>query len=71
MKILIEIDKTQSQEIHNIKNYNYEIKINNESDDYVKYFQLCSSDLSPLEMELVNNINKTDRGGNGFGSTNI
>ena len=57
--------------LDNIKKYDYQIKINNESDNYTKYLQLCSPDLSPLEIELVNYINKTDRGSNGFGSTNL
>lgn len=56
--------------VDNIKNYDYEIKIDDKSDNYIKFFQLCSPDLYPLEMEIVNNINETDRGSNGFGSTN-
>jgi dUTPase len=36
----------------------------------VRLFQLCSPDLSPLEIELVDTLEETERGANGFGSTN-
>lgn len=35
-----------------------------------RLFQLCSYDLSPIEIEVVNNLNETSRGVGGFGSTN-
>ena len=35
-----------------------------------RLFQICSPDLSPINFEIVNNLDSTDRGSNGFGSTN-
>jgi dUTP pyrophosphatase len=34
-----------------------------------RLFQLCSSDLSPFDLELVNELTLTERGEGGFGST--
>lgn len=34
-----------------------------------RLFQICSPDLSPLSVELVNSLDKTVRGAGGFGST--
>lgn len=35
----------------------------------IKLFQICSPDLTPISFQLVDNLNKTERGCNGFGST--
>jgi dUTP pyrophosphatase len=35
-----------------------------------KMFQICSPDLKPIKIELVNELSETSRGDGGFGSTN-
>ena len=47
----------------NIKNYSYTI---NEGD---RLFQICASDLMPLEFNVVNELSSSGRGVNGFGSS--
>ena len=47
---------------------------NIKTEDYIvesgtRLFQICSSDLSPLTFELVNQLSDTSRGQGGFGST--
>ena len=47
---------------------------NIKTEDYLvergtRLFQICSSDLSPLTFELVNQLSDTSRGQGGFGST--
>lgn len=32
-------------------------------------FQLCAPDLKPLQIEFVDDLDKTERGDGGFGST--
>jgi len=34
-----------------------------------RLFQICAPDLSPLSVELVDSLDKTERGSGGFGST--
>ena len=50
--------------VDNIKNENYTIEAG------TRLFQICSGDLSPMKMEIVNNLPETSRGSGGFGSTN-
>lgn len=47
-----------------------------ESDEYLvnegtRLFQICSTDLSPLNVEIVENLTETLRGEGGFGSTGV
>ncbi len=47
---------------------------NHSSDSYIikkntRLFQICSPDLKPFNLELVSELNDTDRGDGGFGST--
>lgn len=35
-----------------------------------KLFQICSPDLKPIKLVIVENLNETTRGAGGFGSTN-
>jgi len=49
--------------VDNIKNYSYTI---NEGD---RLFQICASDLMPLEFNVVNELSSSGRGVNGFGSS--
>jgi dUTP pyrophosphatase len=35
-----------------------------------RYFQLCAGDLRPIKFQLVNELDQTQRGSGGFGSTN-
>lgn len=59
--------------------YRGELKVcldNLSSDSYViekntRLFQICSADLKPFNFELVQELNNTDRGDGGFGSTGI
>jgi len=37
----------------------------------IKLFQIVNPTLEPCEIQLVDNLNETDRGADGFGSTNI
>lgn len=35
-----------------------------------RLFQICSYDLKPIKMNIVNSLDRTERGSGGFGSTN-
>jgi dUTP pyrophosphatase len=48
-----------------------EYVINSTEQTPVKLFQLCAPDLTPISFQLVDTLDETDRGSNGFGSTNI
>ena len=50
--------------VDNIKNEEYIIEAGS------RLFQICSSDLSPISIEIVNSLPETSRGVGGFGSTN-
>lgn len=45
-------------------------KDNNGNYKYIKLFQLCMPNLQPFTFELIEELKETDRGSNGFGSTN-
>lgn len=47
-----------------------EYVINSTEQTPVKLFQLCAPDLTPISFRLVDTLDETDRGSNGFGSTN-
>ena len=47
----------------NIKEYSYKVEKGQ------RLFQLVASDSSPIQYELKNDLNKTTRGVDGFGST--
>lgn len=49
--------------VDNVSNISYRVERGK------SLFQLCSSDLSPLEIEFVEELDKTERGTGGFGST--
>ena len=49
--------------VDNIKDHTYTI---NQGD---RLFQICSSDLLPLNFKVVNELSVSQRGENGFGST--
>ena len=49
--------------VDNIKNEEYIIEAGS------RLFQICSSDLSPISIEIVNSLPETSRGIGGFGST--
>ena len=49
--------------VDNIKNGEYIIEAGS------RLFQICSSDLSPISIEIVNSLPETSRGIGGFGST--
>jgi len=53
--------------VDNISDKPYVIDL---SKGFVKLFQLCAPDLSPLSFQLVQCLNETERGTGGFGSTN-
>ena len=50
--------------VDNIKDIDYTIEAG------TRLFQICSGDLSPMKMEIVNCLPETTRGIGGFGSTN-
>jgi dUTP pyrophosphatase len=50
--------------VDNIKDIDYTIEAG------TRLFQICSGDLSPMTMEVVNSLPETSRGTGGFGSTN-
>ena len=50
--------------VDNIKKTDYTVKAGD------RLFQLCGADLKPIKFELVENLDETSRGENGFGSTN-
>ena len=50
--------------VDNIKDYDYEIK------EGERLFQICAPDLKPIQITLVEELDETDRGIGGFGSTN-
>ena len=37
----------------------------------LKLFQICSNDLTPFKIKIVDHLDSTDRGTNGFGSTGL
>lgn len=47
-----------------------EYVINSTEQTPVKLFQLCAPDLTPISFQLVDALDETERGSNGFGSTN-
>ena len=51
--------------VRNLSNENYDIKREN------KLFQICSPDLSPIKVVVVDSLDETDRGDKGFGSSNF
>ena len=51
--------------LDNIKNYDYEIKAGD------RLFQLCAYNLLPMQITIVEELDSTERGSGGFGSTNI
>ena len=50
--------------VDNIKNEEYIIEAGS------RLFQICSTNLSPISIEIVNSLPETSRGEGGFGSTN-
>lgn len=48
-----------------------EYVINSTEQNPIKLFQLCAPDLTPISFQLVENLDQTERGSNGFGSTNV
>ena len=50
--------------VDNIKDYDYEIKAGD------RLFQICTPNLQPIQFTIVPELNITDRGDGGFGSTN-
>lgn len=44
--------------------------INSTEQNPIKLFQLCAPDLTPISFQLVEKLDQTERGSNGFGSTN-
>jgi len=51
--------------VDNISDKSYTIKAG------TKLFQICMPDLKPFDFEIVDNLDETERGDKGFGSTNI
>ena len=51
--------------VDNIKNESYTIAQGD------RLFQICAGNLEPIEIQLVNDLSKTQRGTSGFGSTGL
>ena len=54
---------------------NYQDDLNDEKEYSVsagtRLFQICSRDLSPIQVKIINDLTETERGEGGFGSTGV